>query len=239
MTQMRLKHADHGNTHFLTEVNKSRLEAAMNLRSFPAGAALFWEGDRAEQLFYVMQGRIKLTKSTDEGKELVLYMYQAGDLLGHADLTAHSRHSFSAETLENSIIGVIDISSVETLITQHGDFALQFMTWMGAEHRITQTKLRDLMLYGKTGALSSTLIRLANTCGEVQDNGWITISQTMTHSDLASLIGATRESVNRMLRDWKRQDILDVNHGHLVIKELSRLQQICHCEQCPMDICRL
>ncbi|NMO96847.1 Crp/Fnr family transcriptional regulator [Paenibacillus lemnae] len=228
-----------GNTRCFTELNRNRLLGTTVYRVAPKGSLLFWEGDLSDKLFYIKNGRVKLTKSTEEGKELVLYMYQAGDLIGHADLFTRTRHSFSAEVLEKSEIGVIDYKSLEELICQHGDFAIDFMKWMGVHHRITQTKFRDLMMYGKPGALSSTLIRLANTYGEVQENGWILITKKMTHTDLANMIGATRESVNRMLRDLRKQDVLDMTAGKMMIKDLSHLQHMCRCELCPVEICRI
>ena len=79
------------------------------------------------------------------------------------------------------------------------------MKWMGIHHRITQTKFRDLMMYGKPGALTSTLIRLSNTYGQHQADDTILINKKITHTDLSNMIGATRESVNRMLSDLRKR----------------------------------
>lgn len=68
---------------------------------------------------------------------------------------------------------------------------------MGQMHRVTQSKFRDLMLFGNPGALCSTLIRLSNTSGE-ESGRHILISKKLTNSELGELIGATRESVNRL-----------------------------------------
>ncbi|KAF4325219.1 hypothetical protein G195_001314 [Phytophthora kernoviae 00238/432] len=160
------------------------------------------------------RGRAQITKSTDEGKELIMYMYQSGDMIGQADPFFGSKHSFSAEVLEDSEIGVLEHKDLEMLICQHCDFAIDFMKWMGIHHRLTQTKFRDLMLYGKPGALCSTLIRLSNSY-------------------------ATRESVNRMLSDLRKKDAIEYDNGMIVIKDLHMLQGICHCELCPNEICRI
>ncbi len=108
----------------------------------------------------------------------------------------------------------------------------------GLMHRVTQTKFRDLMMFGKPGALCSTLIRLCNSYGVQRDDG-IYISSKQTHTDLAEMIGATRESVNRMLNDLKTRGVLSYEHQHLVIHDLNYLRDICHCENCPKDICRM
>ncbi|GAB6990460.1 Crp/Fnr family transcriptional regulator [Paenibacillus pini] len=227
-----------GNTSCFSESNLNRLKGIMKERIVPEGSHLFWEGDCSDKLFYVIRGRIKLTKSTDEGKELILYMYQAGDVVGQADPFFSSKHSFTAEVIEDSEVGVIEQKDIETLICQHGEFAIDFMKWMGIHHRLTQTKFRDLMMYGKPGALCSTLIRLSNSYGEKHEEH-ILINKKVTHTDLSNMIGATRESVNRMLSDLRKKDAIEYENGMIVIKDLSMLQDICHCEHCSKEICRI
>lgn len=227
-----------GNTSCLSSASFNQLVAIMHDRHVPEGTHLFWEGDAADKFFYLKRGRIKVTKTTDEGKELILYMYKSGDLIGQADPFLGTKHSFSAEVLENSEVGVIDYDELELLVCQHCNFAIDLIKWLGAHHRITQTKLRDLMMYGKQGALCSTLIRLSNTYGAPRGDD-IIIHKKITHTDLSNMIGATRESVNRMLSHLRKDGTLDYDGGMIVIKNIEMLQSICHCELCPKEICRI
>ncbi|MBM6386478.1 MULTISPECIES: Crp/Fnr family transcriptional regulator [Paenibacillus] len=227
-----------GNTNCFSEVNFNHLLVTMKDRTFPEGTHLYWEGDVSDKLYYMKRGRAQITKSTDEGKELIMYMYQSGDMIGQADPFFGSKHTFSAEVLEDSEIGVLEHKDLEMLICQHCDFAIDFMKWMGIHHRLTQTKFRDLMLYGKPGALCSTLIRLSNSYGEPHGDHVI-IHKKITHTDLSNMIGATRESVNRMLSDLRKKDAIEYDNGMIVIKDLKMLQGICHCELCPNEICRI
>lgn len=238
MTHLALLEQKEGNISCFTLENKQLLLDLLKYRTLPKGSHLYWEGDPADKLFFIKHGRIKITKFTDEGKELIMYIHQDGDLIGHADPFFSSKHSYSAEVMEESEIGYAETSELQLLIEINGGFALDFMKWMGIYHRITQTKFRDLMMYGKQGALCSTLIRLGNTYGEV-DGSDIRINKKMTHTDLSNMIGATRESVNRMLAELRKKGALAYDDGCIVIKELSVLQQICRCEQCPVEICRI
>lgn len=228
-----------GNTNCFSEQNFKRLAVVMKERIFPEGSHLFWEGDLTDKLFYIRNGRVKITKSTDEGKELIMYMYQSGDLVGNVDpFNQGGRHNFTAEVMEETEIGVIEQKDLELLLCQHCDFSIEFMKWMGQHHRLTQTKFRDLMLYGKPGALCSTLIRLSNSYGEKQADK-ILINKKVTHTDLSNMIGATRESVNRMLSDLRKKNAIEYDGGLIVIKDITQLQEICHCELCPASICRI
>jgi CRP/FNR family cyclic AMP-dependent transcriptional regulator len=181
---------------------------------------------------------VKITKSTDDGRDFVLYHFQEGYLFGEIGSFGESIYSFNAEVTSDSHIGVIHQRDLEILLWQHGELAVEFMKWMGLMHRITQSKIRDLILFGKPGALCSTLIRLSNTHGK-QYKGHLLISKKLTNSELGDLIGATRESVNRMLKELKEKSVIYMNQGHIVVKDLAYLKEIYHCESCPTAICRV
>jgi CRP/FNR family transcriptional regulator len=106
--------------------------------------------------------------------------------------------SFSAEVTADCEIDVIQQKDLEVLLWQHGDLAVEFMKWMGLMHRMTESKFRDLMMYGTPDALCSLLIRLSNSYG-VPKGEYTLINYKINNTEMADMIGATRESVNRML----------------------------------------
>lgn len=228
-----------GNTSVFAAENLAILKDIMYEQKFSSGTHLYWEGDAADKLFFIKSGRVKITKSTDEGKELILYMHQPDDMLGQIDPFANSRQSFSATAIEDCTVGVLQQCDLEILIWQHGELAIDFMKWMGMTHRVTQAKFRDMVMYGKPGALCSTLLRLSHTFGRRFANGDVMITKKLTHSELSDMIGATRESVNRMLNDLRKKSAVDYDNGFIVIKDNSYLQEICHCESCPRSVCRI
>ncbi len=227
------------NTSCFSEENFNKLQAIMYEYKVSAGSYLFWEGDTADKLYYIKKGQVKITKSNHEGKEFVLYIFQKGDFFGQLDPFQDSKQGLNASAIEECTMGVVQRSDLEVLLWQHGDLAIDFMKWMGLIHRLTQTKFRDLMLYGKSGALSSTLIRLANTYGEKQWDGSTRIKEKLTNQDLADYIGSARESVNRMLSELKEANVISMQNGHIMLENLNYLKDICHCEDCPASICRI
>ncbi|WP_246294339.1 Crp/Fnr family transcriptional regulator [Paenibacillus planticolens] len=227
-----------GNMNGFSPENFARLQSIMHIKRAAKGDFLFWEGDTADKLYYIVQGGVRVTKQSETGKSFILYLHQAGDLFGQIDPFQNSLHSFGAEVTEDGEIGVIQRKDLEVLLRQHGDLAIEFMKWIGLIHRMTETKFRDLMMYGKSGALCSLLIRLSNSYG-VPQGGNIHIHYKINNSEMADMIGATRESVNRMLNDMKKDNTLDFNNGCIVIKNLSYLRNICRCENCPLEICRM
>ncbi len=226
------------NTEVFTPENLTKLKSISYEYSASAGSYLYWEGDLADKLFYIIEGQVRITKATDDGKQLTLYMFQHQDLFGQLDSLQTSTHSFNAEVTVDSIVGIIQLKDLEVLLWQHGDLAVEFMKWMGLMHRTTQTKFRDLLLFGKPGALCSVLIRLSNSYGKEHGKD-ILIPIRLTNTELAEMIGATRESVNRMLAEFKKLDIIEYEDNLIIIKDLTYLRDQCHCENCPGNICRM
>lgn len=222
----------------LSKESFEKLQGIMYVRNFEKGNCLFWEGDAANHLYYIMQGRVRTTKSSDNGRTLTLSLHQQGDLIGQLDPFQDSLHSFSAEVTEDVKVGVIQRKDLEVLLWQNSDLAIEFMKWMGLMHRLTQTKFRDLIMFGKTGALCSLLIRLGNSYGREKDGGTL-IDMKINNTELADMIGATRESVNRMLSELKRDEVIQYDNGHIVIRDIAYLREVCHCENCPKEVCRM
>ena len=226
------------NTFLFSVKSFKKITEIMDEHTFSAGSILFCEGDLANQLYFVKNGSVRLMKTTDDGKELTLYYFHDGDLIHNMDVSERNISSFSAEVLQHSVIGIVKRSDLEQLLWKNGDLAVEFIRWLSYMQRFMQLKLRDLLFHGKHGALASTLIRIANTYG-VFDGKVIRFTEKFTHAELASLIGATRETVNRMLSQFKKDELIDYHKGRIVILNLEGLKKICHCESCPLTICRL
>lgn len=226
---------------FFSEEGFQKLKNIMHLQRAAARTFLFWEGDCSNNLYYIRSGRIKLTKTTEDGKGLILSILQQGDLLGEINGSCDSYYSYSAEVIEPAEIGFIPQKDLELLIYQDAKLALSFIRWTDAKQKIMQSKLRDLLLFGKSGALASTLIRMANRFGVRCPDG-IRIELSLNHTEIAELIGSTRENVNRMLNSLKEDGTIMINHGQITILCIEKLRQTCHCPQypaCSKEICCL
>ncbi|THF76069.1 Crp/Fnr family transcriptional regulator [Cohnella fermenti] len=226
------------NSFCFSEDNLERLRQIMYFSAAEAGSYLFREGERSNRLLYVQSGNVKATKLMESGKEYIFGLSRAGDFIGQLDPLQESRHFYTAQTMDACEIGVIQNQDLEVLLWQHGDLAVEFAAWMGYMHRLTQTKLRDLLMLSKPGALCSTILRLANTYG-VEGNDGTRIAFRLTNSELADYIGCARESVNRMLADLRRAGAISIHDNLITILDKAYLRHISRCELCPAELCRL
>ncbi|CAH0117793.1 Anaerobic regulatory protein [Paenibacillus sp. CECT 9249] len=226
------------NTDCFSDTSIRKLQEAMLPYRAGADGFLFTEGEPATKAFYIETGRVNLTKASDDGKELVFFTFREGDLVGQIEPFRDTRQSFNAKPSDNSLLGIVDKKDIEALLLRHGDFAVEFMKWMGRMHALTQNHFVDLLHHGNPGALCSALLRLSNLYGTEHENG-IRISEKMAVADLAAYIGATGTSASKMLEHLRQEQIISYESGYIVLKDLDYLRKGCHCEHCPEPVCRI
>lgn len=219
----------------------AQLESISTHQTFKAPHVLFNDGDKADFVYLIHSGSLKLVKTTMDGKELTLQVCGQGELVGVVGIFEKNLlYNSTAIVMDVCEVAIVPRSSLEHLLLNNSEFCIEFMRWMGMVHRRTQSKFRDLLLNGKTGALYSTLIRMSNSYGLPQEDGSILIDLSLTNRDLAQYIGLTRESVNRMLAELRKLDVIEILPlGHILIKDLQYLKMAIHCDDCPPDICQI
>ncbi|MDR7000823.1 Crp/Fnr family transcriptional regulator [Neobacillus niacini] len=219
----------------LTELSN----AVSHVRKIEKGSFLFQEGSAANELYMIKSGIVQLTKIIPDGRELTLRMCSKGDLVGELDLfTPAPVYLLSARVIESGEVAVIMKDVLEEKLSVNLPLSLEFMKWMSRQYRKTQTKFRDLVLHGKKGALYSTLIRITNSYGMKTSDG-ILIELQLTNQDLANFCGTSREVVNRLLSDLRKNGIISVNKGSITVHDLNFLKTEIDCEDCPIDICKI
>ena len=222
----------------LSEESRNSILERGTIRSVTAGEILFEEGAPIHDVYFIIRGQVKLSKQTAEGKTFTLFLKQNGDLINEGMLFDDTASSMSAEAVTASDISVVPIQKMRSLFLEDQQLAIALMSWCSVQTQSTQAKFRDLILSGKQGALYSTLIRFAHSYGQETEQG-IVIKTPLTHQDLADYAGSTRENVNRMITDLKKNGILSMDKSRILIHDLDYMKEILHCGSCPIDICTM
>ncbi|MGV3466486.1 MAG: Crp/Fnr family transcriptional regulator [Heyndrickxia sp.] len=218
---------------------KELLKFKDKLLSVKKGSYIFQEGMGGEGIFIILNGKVQISKVTLDGQELTFRICSDNDIIGECILFTHSPvHILTAKVMEDCQLAFIRKEVVENEIFKDNALAMEFMKWISDQYRRTQTKFRDLLLNGKKGALYSTLIRMTNSYGISTKNG-ILIDIHMTNQELANFCGTSRESVNRILSELKKMEVLSIQNGKILIHNLSFLKDEIHCEDCPVTYCSI
>jgi CRP-like cAMP-binding protein len=214
-------------------------ETVHHIKKMKKGTFLFQEGSTANELFLVQSGIIQLSKIIPDGRELTLRMCSTGDFIGELDLFSPApKYLLSARVAEGGDVAVIMKDELEGEMAKSSELSMEFIKWMSQQYRKSQTKFRDLVLHGKKGALYSTLIRISNSYGSKTNQG-ILIEIPLTNQELANFCGTSREVVNRLLSDLRKEDVISIDKGLITIHDLKYLKVEIDCEDCPIEICKI
>jgi len=207
-------------------LNDEQLEQVARLvieRFYKAGRIIFFENEPGEAVFFLKSGRIKITKADDDGREQILHFVHPGEMFAEVVLFGDSSYPATAEVIEDAEVQLIRNEDMDKLILEHPDIALGFLRIMAQRLRFAQRQINELALMSTTRRMASMLLFLATDQGTKTDKG-IKINMSLTKQDLASLIGTSRETANRILSDFRKQKAIEVNRQEIVVLDKEKLK---------------
>lgn len=179
-----------------------RLLAARGVvRSYPKKAVLINEGEQGDSIFVLMKGSAKVFSMDEEGREITYSTIQAGDYFGEMSLDGGPR-SASVITLEQSSCSVVSRTGVEAHLVEHPEFAMNIVIQVIRRARVATEAARNMALLDVYGRLVSVLEKYDGPRTQNDDDS-VTL-EAITHQEIASRVGASREMVSRLLKDLER-----------------------------------
>ena len=183
-------------------------------RSFRKAAIIVNEGETGDALYIVIQGRVRVFSADTSGKEITLGTILAGDFFGEMSLDGGSR-SATVEALEPCLCAVVPNTHVLAYIRDNSEFAISLLQTTITRARSATQAARDMALLDVCERLAQTLNHLAKVTAE--DNTPKTIDPLITHSELASHVGASREMVSKLMKDLERGGYVQVNTRQITL----------------------
>lgn len=196
--------------------------------TYAKGAFAFHEGDRCHSVFVVCAGRMKLVTSSSEGKLLLLRFAGPGTLLGltEAMLERHPPYQYSAIAAEASALAVVPSDTFVRFVTSYPEACLRLTVALSEQYKIAQRETKFLAFGGSsTSRIAHLLLEQASVHGEVEADG-IHIPLHITHAELAQSIGATRETVTRILGELNQSGVIKRTPTAIVIHETEELARL-------------
>lgn len=184
---------------------------------FPRGAVLFSEGEQPRGVLALCSGTIKLTASSPEGHALTLRTVEPGEVLGLSSVVSDCPHLATAETLSSCQVGFIPKIDFLRLMRSNSDISLHVARHLSMELHHAWHQSRMVALAPDTNAkLAQFLVDHADRHGQTATDG-LRIALNMTHEEIGKNIGASRESVSRILKQLRNRGIISVNGGTITI----------------------
>lgn len=197
----------------LQEEELRRLALCAVTRAYPKHAIIISEGDTTDAIYMIMSGKVKVYLSDESGKELVLAIKGAGEYFGEMALDGGSREA-SVMTLEPSQFAVIPSGDFRAFVLEHAEVALRLFENLSRVARAINRKIRSVAMLDVYGRVARVLVELA-----VPRNGKLVIPDKLTQRDIANRVGASREMINRILRDLTAGGYVTMDAGHITINK--------------------
>jgi CRP/FNR family cyclic AMP-dependent transcriptional regulator len=189
---------------------------------YPKGSLLFVEGEQPRGVFVLCSGRAKLTTSSSEGKTLIVKMAGAGEILGVSATILGNAYEVSAETLEPAQVNFIGRDNFLRLLSSHADASMNTAKQLSHKYQAAQREIRTLGLSQTTSEKLAKLILTWCEDGEETPTG-VRLKMLLTHEEIGQMIGTTRETVTRLLSDFRRKKIIDVKGSTFFVAKATAL----------------
>jgi CRP/FNR family cyclic AMP-dependent transcriptional regulator len=182
-------------------------------RSYPKQAIIVNEGDESDSLYLIISGRVKVYLSDESGKELILAIKGPGQYFGEMVLDEQPR-SASVMTLEPAQFAIVSRADFRAFLLKHAEVALQLIQNLIRVARGLNQNVRSLAMLDVYGRVARILLELA-----VERDGKMVIPDKLTQKDIAARVGASREMINRILRDLTTGGYVSIEDGRITINK--------------------
>jgi CRP/FNR family transcriptional regulator/CRP/FNR family cyclic AMP-dependent transcriptional regulator len=220
-----LKHAS-----LFQELNDQELEIlAANFlpREFRAGEAIFHQGDPGHVLYLVESGQVRIFVNGIDGHETSVVLYgRPGEIFGELAIIDGLPRSASAVAVMDTVVHTLSRERFREYMRRWPQLALNFMQTLTKKVRYSTHQVDSLASMAISQRLARKLLELGQNYGTAEAQG-VRLNTALTQSDLASMIGATRESTNKILRQFRDDGLITLNNGQtIIIRDVEALRTL-------------
>jgi CRP/FNR family transcriptional regulator, cyclic AMP receptor protein len=211
---------------FFGQLSQSDLDAVLSharTEHHPAGQLIFAKGSPGRRMMAVLRGSIKISLPSVAGREIVLAINKAGDIFGEMALLDGSERTADATAITDCDLLVIDHRDFIPFLERRADLCMMLLRLLCRRLRQTNEHVEGALFERLDARLARVLLRLSSSNGGPQ-KGPLRIG--ISQNELASLLGAARESVNKQLHVWQRAGLLDLRKREIVILDRTALDEI-------------
>ncbi len=194
-----------------------------NMNKYKKKQVIYSEGNHPNRLYYVLSGKVKTYKANEEGKELVTNLFSAGDFLGYISMLEGTVYSDSAESLEETELGIIPKEEFDELINHNSEVTRKFIQILAKNIAEKEGQLLAMAYNSLRKKVADALLMVWH---KYQENEEDNFSIDMSRESLANIAGTATESLVRTLSDFRNEKLIDIKNGAIVIKDIKKLKQL-------------
>ena len=206
----------------IDDASAASLRASMTGIKISKGQVLFKEGDPGDRLFVVIEGKLKLGTTSNDGRENLLSILGPGDMFGELSLFDPGPRTATATAVVDSRLLALANDQVIGWVTAHPGVSLQLLKRLSQRLRRANDVLSDLVFADVPGRVAKAIIELGERFGTKKDDG-LHVNHELTQEELAQLVGASRETVNKALADFASRGWIKLEPRSVIILQMANL----------------
>ncbi len=204
-----------------------RLNDQLHKKSVPAGTNMITAEQPGEVVYILLEGTVKILIEQMDGREVILAFLGAGDTVGEMSLVDSAGRSANVMTMEKCTFLWMDRNTFHDLLKNVPEFTQNLVRMLSSRLRMANEQIQSLSSLDVAGRLARQILAFAERYGQEEPGQGVRIPLRLTQSDLAELVGASRERVNQVMVDFRQKGYLAVDSAHRILvhkaQELARL----------------
>lgn len=208
----------------LDQEQAESLIAQMTPTHMERGDVLFHEGEQGDRLYVIGEGKVKLGRTSADGRENLLAILGPGEMFGELSLFDPGPRTASAIAVAETQVLALSTDQLREYLTNRPKVALTLLAALARRLRRTNESLADLVFTDVPGRVAKALLDLAQRFGRPVEDG-IMVSHDLTQEELAQLVGASRETVNKALADFATRGWLRLEARAVLLQDIDRLRR--------------
>ena len=209
----------------LDDSGAAALRATMEQTTVARGEIIFAEGEPGDRLFVVLNGKVKLGQTSSDGREQVMAVLGPGEMCGELSLFDPGVRTSTATAVTDSVLLGLGQSDLRPWLTGRPEVAEALLCALAQRLRRTNEAMADLVFSDVPGRVAKALLELSDKFGEGQPDGSRLVAHDLTQEELAQLVGASRETVNKSLADFAQRGWLRLEARAVILLDIERLER--------------
>lgn len=206
----------------LSEPSLRSFESVKITNAYPKGATIFVEGQQPNGVYVLCQGRVKLSTCSRDGKVIILRIAEAGEVLGLSAVVSDANCEATAEVLEACQVNFVRKEDFLRLIANDPEACFSAIKQLSHKYQTAYTKVRSFGLsHTAADKLAKLLLEWSGTNGN--GNTGVYLKLSYTHEEISEMIGTSRETVTRILKDFRDRKLISVNGDELIVLDRNKL----------------
>ena len=213
-------------THLLcpTKLGNEELMARHTHRNFKKGAAVYVPQDLSDRIFFITEGRIKISVMNEEGKEITKSILGRGEVFGELAVLGETLRRDFATALEDTDTCVVNLEELRGLMRDRSELNLFFMKIFGGRQIEMERRLESLVFRDSRSRIVEFLVNLSRSKGQRVGYEWV-VRKPVTHQEIANLTATSRQTVTTTLNDLRYKKLLTFNRSRLLVRDLDKLAE--------------